>query len=52
MIVYGSSLSPYVRKVLTDRHPQTRAFVERILARPSLAHWVERERAFLERTAA
>jgi glutathione S-transferase len=34
------------------RHPRTCAFVERILARPSFAPWVEREKAFLERTAA
>jgi glutathione S-transferase len=34
------------------RHPRTCAFVERILARPSFAGWVEREKAFLERTAA
>ncbi len=33
------------------RHPRTCAFVERILARPSFAPWVEREAAFLERTA-
>lgn len=34
------------------RHPRTCAFVERILARPSFAPWIERETAFLERTAA
>jgi len=34
------------------RWPKTRAYVERILARPSFAPWVERERAFLARTAA
>ncbi len=34
------------------RHPRTCAYVERILARPSFAPWVEREKAFLERTAA
>jgi glutathione S-transferase len=34
------------------RHPKAAAFVERMLARPSFAGWVEREAAFLERTAA
>ena len=34
------------------RHPRTCAYVERILARPSFAPWVERETAFLARTAA
>lgn len=36
----------------TARWPHTRAYVERILARPSFAHWVERETAFLARQAA
>ncbi len=30
-----------------DRHPRTAAYVSRILARPSFAQWVERERALL-----
>lgn len=34
------------------RHGRTRAYVERILARPSFAPWVEREAAFLAKTAA
>jgi glutathione S-transferase len=34
------------------RYPRTRAYVERILARPSFAPLVEKEAAFLERTAA
>lgn len=34
------------------RHPRTFAYVERILARPSFAPWIERETAFLARTAA
>jgi len=34
------------------RHGKTKAYVEAILARPSFAPWVERERAFLERNAA
>ena len=34
------------------RHPLTCAYVERILARPSFASWIEREAAFLARTAA
>jgi glutathione S-transferase len=34
------------------RWPKTRAYVERILARPSFAPWIERERAFLAKTAA
>ncbi len=36
----------------TGSHPRTRAWVESILARPSFAPWVRRERAFLQRTAA
>jgi glutathione S-transferase len=32
-----------------DRYPRTVAYIERMLARPSLAHWVERETAFLAR---
>ena len=35
----------------TDRHPKTQAYVERILARPSFAPWIEREAAFLAKTA-
>ena len=34
------------------RHGRTRAYVERILARPSFAPWVERETAFLAREPA
>lgn len=34
-----------------ERRPRTCAFAERILARPSFAPWVEREAAFLARTA-
>ena len=34
------------------RHPRTIAWVETILARPSFAPWVAREKAFLEKTAA
>ncbi|HEY7811428.1 MAG TPA: glutathione S-transferase family protein [Allosphingosinicella sp.] len=33
-------------------HPRTQAWVNSILARPSYAPWVERELAFLQRTAA
>jgi glutathione S-transferase len=32
-------------------YPRTRAFTERILARPSFTAWTERERAFLARAA-
>jgi glutathione S-transferase len=32
-------------------HPRTKAYVARILARPSFTAWTERERAFLERAA-
>jgi glutathione S-transferase len=39
-------------RVDPDRYPRTVAYVERILARPSLARWVERETAFLARDAA
>ena len=35
-----------------SRHGRTCAYVERILARPSFSAWVERETAFLGRTAA
>ena len=34
------------------RWPKLNAYVERMLARPSFAPWVERERAFLEKVAA
>jgi glutathione S-transferase len=33
-------------------HPRVSAYVEAILARPSFAGWIARERTFLERTAA
>ena len=36
----------------TGGHPRTQAWVESILARPSFASWVSRERALLRRTAA
>ena len=39
-------------RVDPERYPRTVAYVERILARPSLARWVERETAFLARDAA
>jgi glutathione S-transferase len=35
-----------------ERHPRAAAYVEAILARPSFASWVARERAFLARQAA
>ena len=35
-----------------ERHPKVAEFAERMLGRPSFAGWVEREAAFLERTAA
>ena len=35
-----------------DRYPRTVAYVERILARPSLAQWVQRETEFLAKEAA
>jgi glutathione S-transferase len=34
------------------RFPRLAAYLEAILARPSFASWISRERAFLERTAA
>ncbi len=34
------------------RYPRTIAYVERILARPSFAHWIERETAYLSKDAA
>jgi glutathione S-transferase len=34
------------------RHPKVKAYVAAILARPSFAPWIEREVAFLEKTAA
>lgn len=33
------------------RHPRTSAYTRRILERPSFAPWIEREAAFLQRTA-
>ena len=50
--------SPFVNlthldcKVDGERHGRTRAYVERILARPSFAPWIERETAFLAREPA
>jgi len=35
-----------------ERYPRTVAYVERILARPSFAPWIEREKAFLAREPA
>jgi glutathione S-transferase len=35
----------------SGRYPKVAAFAERMLARPSFAGWVERESAFLEKTA-
>ena len=35
-----------------DRYPRTVAYVDRILARPSLAPWIEREAAMLSKQAA
>ena len=35
-----------------SRHARTCAYIERILARPSFAHWIDREAAFLAKTAA
>jgi glutathione S-transferase len=35
-----------------SRHPKVKAYVEAILARPSFAPWIERETAFLSRSAA
>jgi len=39
-------------KVDPDRYPRTVAFVDRILARPSFAPWIEREAALLAKEAA
>jgi glutathione S-transferase len=39
-------------RVDQERYPRTVAYVERILARPSLAHWVDRETAYLAKQAA
>jgi glutathione S-transferase len=36
----------------SDRYPRVTEFADRMLARPSFAGWVERETAFLEKTAA
>ena len=35
----------------TGAHPRTQAYVESVLARPSFAHWIARERVLLKRTA-
>ena len=39
-------------KVCPERYPRTLAYVDRILARPSYAQWVERETAMLAKLAA
>jgi glutathione S-transferase len=39
-------------KIDPARYPRTVAYVDRILARPSLAQWVERETAYLAQQAA
>lgn len=39
-------------RVCPDRYPRTVAYVDRILARPSLAPWIEREAAFLAKEPA
>jgi len=39
-------------RVDPERYPRTVAYVDRILARPSLAPWIERETAMLERQPA
>jgi glutathione S-transferase len=39
-------------KIDPARYPRTVAYVDRILARPSLAQWVERETAYLAKQAA
>lgn len=39
-------------KVDPKRYPRTVAYVDRVLARPSFAHWVERETAYLEKEPA
>jgi glutathione S-transferase len=39
-------------KICPERYPRTVAYVDRILARPSFAQWVERETAMLAKQAA
>ncbi|HEU5482585.1 MAG TPA: glutathione S-transferase family protein [Sphingomicrobium sp.] len=39
-------------KIDPDRYPRAVAYIDRILARPSFAQWVERETAFLAREPA
>lgn len=39
-------------RVDPERYPRTVAYVERILARPSLAQWIEREAAYLAKEPA
>ena len=39
-------------KICPERYPRTVSFVDRILARPSYAQWVEREMAMLAKVAA
>jgi glutathione S-transferase len=39
-------------RVCPDRYPRTAAYVDRILARPSMATWIDRETAMLAKTAA
>jgi glutathione S-transferase len=39
-------------RVDPDRYPRTVAYAERILARPSFSHWIQRETEFLAKQAA
>jgi len=39
-------------QVVEQRHPKLSRFLERMLARPSFAQWIERERVMMERTPA
>lgn len=39
-------------KVDPEKYPRTVAYVDRILARPSFGHWIERETAYLAKDAA
>ena len=47
-----ATLSHTGLEVDTAKYPRAAAFVERILSRPSFSHWIERERALMQKVAA
>ena len=47
-----ATLSHTGLSVDAKKHPRAAAFIDRILARPSFSHWIERERLLMKRVAA